>query len=504
MVAAHPNSSAEPSPPSLADEVRELRRLVDDQATVIADLRRRIDDRDVVPGAGRQGSAPASGTTGPSGSAGPDAATTRRAVMTRGAVAAAGAVIGSATAGALSVSPAAAAQGVFDGDPAVDATSTAGGGKGVLGTSLTTGTGVYGQSVEGTGVYGTRTGSSVGAAVHGELTNADGWGVRGVNHAGSGQAIGVWGVSESTSGRGVQGTSTTSGTGVLGESVDGTGVYGTRTGSGVGAAVTGLLSNPDAFAVQGVNTAGTGNAVGMRGVSASTSGVGVLGIAATATGATVGAVGRTSSPTGTGVRGEATAAGGTGITGDGTTAVRATATQTQLALAGTPAPPLGAGLARVAGELVFDANRDLWLCVQSGTPGTWRRLTGPSVAGGFVPLAAPVRVYDSRPLDLPATGPKSKLVANTPRPVDLTINGTGVPAGATAAMVSLVSVGSVSGGFVSVFKDGIAWPGTSNLNFAAGQATAVTTLTALSTAGRCAVYANVATDIVVDVLGYYL
>jgi hypothetical protein len=57
---------------------------------------------------------------------------------------------------------------------------------------------------------------------------------------------------------------------------------------------------------------------------------------------------------------------------------------------------------------------------------------------------------------------------------------------------------------MSIYRNGIAFPGTSNLNWSGpGQTIAVTTVTAVDDQARCAVYAGSVTDVVVDVLGYY-
>ena len=49
---------------------------------------------------------------------------------------------------------------------------------------------------------------------------------------------------------------------------------------------------------------------------------------------------------------------------------------------------------------------ELWACVISGTPGVWRQLAGPSIAGGYVAVK-PIRVFDSRWAGVPGvtTGP---------------------------------------------------------------------------------------------------
>jgi len=149
----------------------------------------------------------------------------------------------------------------------------------------------------------------------------------------------------------------------------------------------------------------------------------------------------------------------------------------------------------------------VWYCTLGGSPGLWRKLTGPSTAGALHLVSTPKRVYDSRPGQPPAAvGPKTPLQAGQKRTVDLKADGSGVPAGATAALVSLVATGTTTGvgGFLSVFRNDIAWPGTSNLNWtAAGQTVAVTTVTALDAEARCGLWAGSVTDVVVDVLGYY-
>ena len=121
--------------------------------------------------------------------------------------------------------------------------------------------------------------------------------------------------------------------------------------------------------------------------------------------------------------------------------------------------------------------------------------------------AHPVRVYDSRPGQLPATTPKNPFGANNPRTLDLKNNSSGVPAGATAALVNLVATGTTTaiGGFMAIYRNGIAFPGTSNLNWSGpNQTVAVTTLTALDAQARVNVYAGSITDVVLDVLGYYI
>ncbi|MEZ5209412.1 MAG: hypothetical protein R2690_21115 [Acidimicrobiales bacterium] len=124
----------------------------------------------------------------------------------------------------------------------------------------------------------------------------------------------------------------------------------------------------------------------------------------------------------------------------------------------------------------------------------------------FTALSTPARVYDSRAGTPPAVGTKAPLAPNTARTCDLKANGSGVPAGATAVLVSVVATQTTgtSGGFLSVYRNGIAWPGTSNLNWSGpNQNVAVTTVTAVDASAICNLYASQVTNVVVDVLGYY-
>lgn len=395
----------------LAQQVDRLTALVEEQARAIDDLQRRL-GATVMPSTERSAATAARTTT-------------RRGLVTKGAVAASAALGGALL---LGTQPAAAAQGDFDGNPAVRGTSNDVGGTGVLGVS----TAVTGEN------YG----------VSGEAESPDGIAVGGINTATTGFAKGVGGASLSPSGWGVFGTNVAqSGDGARG--------------------IMGHVSSPTGTAIEAFALAATGASRGIRGVSNSPEGVGLVG----------------TSP-GTGVAAESE--------------------RTQLRFDGTPPSPLESPTERLAGEVVFDEDDDLWVCVVSGTPGTWRRISGPASAGTLVVLPTPIRVYDSRPGGRPdSVGPKTPLVAGTPRTLDLTVNGSGVPTGATAAVVNLVATGSAAAGFLAIYRNGIANPGTSNVNFGAGESVAVTTLTALDDLARCAVRANVDTDVVVDVFGYH-
>lgn len=494
------------------DRIDELRAVIDAQARVIEAMQERLDQMET-------SVSPPSETrvdVVPSSVALPDlhAPTSRRNLMTKGAAAAAGAAIAGTVLNVAAANPAAAAGPISgDGDP------------GVYGlANPNTGVGVKGETLLGMGVFGSASATELEAfGVAGHGFSPDSFGVGGENFASSRHAVGVRGKTGSSSGRGVVGSATSSNgttSGVYGESAStgGQGVEGRATATtGETSGVTGTADSIDGMGVHGDVTHTGNTAAGVKGTSDSASGFGVWG--------------RNTRDLGTGVFGEGT----TGVTGEGVSiglhgtsnpgdsiavlaeseqgvglsavaggvAVRAESDGTQLLLTGTPDPPLGVNSTREAGELVFDTNEDLWLCVVAGKPGTWRRISGPSTAGAFVPLPAPVRVYDSRAGFPPSTGPKTKLVANTARTVDCTLSSSGVPVGASGVLVNLVATNTDAAGFMTIYKDGIAWPGTSNLNFGADQTAAVTTFSALSAAAAVAVRANVGTHVVVDILGFY-
>jgi hypothetical protein len=192
-------------------------------------------------------------------------------------------------------------------------------------------------------------------------------------------------------------------------------------------------------------------------------------------------------------------------TGAGTTSigVRAAGPRANIELipGGPPAPTRAVD--HTLGELAEDTSGDLWLCVVAGNPGTWRKLGGPATSGQLHLLAAPVRVYDSRPALPPLTVlPKTQLVSNTPRTIDATGNSSGVPTAATGVLINITVTGSVAQGFLTAWPSG-AFPGTSSINFSALQTIAATTVTRCGPNATFLVLANVATDVLIDVIGYY-
>ena len=153
----------------------------------------------------------------------------------------------------------------------------------------------------------------------------------------------------------------------------------------------------------------------------------------------------------------------------------------------------------VAGSVVF--HDGLWLCLVGGVGAASRWVKLSSV---FVPLASPVRVYDSRPGSPPLVGTKSPMLDGQERDLAMTTGGA-VPAGlATAVAVNLTVTNTGAAGFVSLYKNGVAWPGTSSINWTEpGTTIANGTMVAVDSAGVITARAKSSCDVVIDVLGYY-
>jgi hypothetical protein len=158
-----------------------------------------------------------------------------------------------------------------------------------------------------------------------------------------------------------------------------------------------------------------------------------------------------------------------------------------------------------AGTLWVDGQGNWWAATTSSdVNGQWRKLAGPSAAGSLHMLAAPVRVYDSRPGERPVSvGPKQPLVASAPRQIDVTQNASGVHPQSRAALVTVTVTATASPGFLTAWPSG-PWPGTSTVNFTqGGQTIATTTVVGLSAATFLA-EASTTADVIIDVVGYYI
>lgn len=177
--------------------------------------------------------------------------------------------------------------------------------------------------------------------------------------------------------------------------------------------------------------------------------------------------------------------------------------------------------ARRAGILWVDGGGNWWASVGVNA---WRQLAGPSFsnvgpqgpagpagpagppgtgsAGGFTPLASPVRVYDTR-ADKSEPGAKVAFGPDETRQIDLTANGSGVPATARAVQISYVIIRPPLGGHA------VAWPGgplptASQVNYPGGVGEVRGACVAIGAVnGTIQLFSKGGGDLALDVYGYY-
>jgi len=149
------------------------------------------------------------------------------------------------------------------------------------------------------------------------------------------------------------------------------------------------------------------------------------------------------------------------------------------------------------GDILVDATGVMYLCVAAGNPGTWIKLSH----GGYRPLAAPVRAYDSRHAQEGKLKPGNGDTAS-PRAIQITGLVPGVPADAVAVAGNLAVTEASAVGFATLWPSG-PWPGTANINFASADLSNSFTV-GLSPTGQVTVAASSPTHVIVDIAGYIL
>ena len=167
--------------------------------------------------------------------------------------------------------------------------------------------------------------------------------------------------------------------------------------------------------------------------------------------------------------------------------------------------------AHKVGELVVDALDTLWYCTVAGTPGTWRKVSGPGTAGQLHMFGTPFRITDTRIGTGPAATGQGPVPSGSERGVFLGSGFQGplaapaMPGTATAALMTLTLADTVGSGFLAVIADGTTYAGTSNVNWStAGQFIANTVIAPVRNA-RVAVHAGGAgtTNFIIDLVGYF-
>jgi hypothetical protein len=167
---------------------------------------------------------------------------------------------------------------------------------------------------------------------------------------------------------------------------------------------------------------------------------------------------------------------------------------------GSQTPPPSRFDAHNDGELTIDDNRDVWLCVESGSPGIWRKLTGPTTAGAFHPIV-PARVFDSRS--------SSPFTPNSSRAVAVAVSLQGVeivPVGATAVTFNVTVTETQGPNYVSVNPGDAAGFTASTLNWAGGYDVANASVCRLDASRQLRVFCGDqpgSAHVILDVTGYY-
>jgi Subtilase family len=131
--------------------------------------------------------------------------------------------------------------------------------------------------------------------------------------------------------------------------------------------------------------------------------------------------------------------------------------------------------------------------------GSFTPAATPAVSSGRFVAVDPVRVLDTRP---ESNGPvPPEFVPHIPAAAE-TVRVTGIPAGASAAVVNVVADQAQGSGFLRVQPTGATGLSTSNGNFVAGLASGTLSIVPVGSDGTISVYTSQITHIVVDLMGF--
>lgn len=209
---------------------------------------------------------------------------------------------------------------------------------------------------------------------------------------------------------------------------------------------------------------------------------------------------------------------GPGLLGRGEQGVGVAAHSTsgaQILVAPSSAAAIPAARRFETGSLFSTSGGELWHCVEFGTPGRWRLLSGPQAAGAYVPIT-PIRVYDSRWVSVIGvttgvltTGTTRHIsVANARNDSGGVVTVNAVPSGATALTVNMTIVSTVDSGFLSLVPGNVASSNSSSINWNASNQINANGLTIpIDTSTRtvnaiCA--GGGSTHMILDVTGFFL
>ena len=144
------------------------------------------------------------------------------------------------------------------------------------------------------------------------------------------------------------------------------------------------------------------------------------------------------------------------------------------------------------GDEIRDNSGNVFVCVIGGSPGTWRKVAGPSTAGALHVISGS-RVLNNVTM---ANG-QTQLVDCSSR----------APVGATAVQVTILAFGTTADGYQTCYAEGTPNPGTINCFWSAGAQMATAAVVPVSAARRFSMTLTTAGGSVgaaVDIGGYYL
>jgi hypothetical protein len=129
---------------------------------------------------------------------------------------------------------------------------------------------------------------------------------------------------------------------------------------------------------------------------------------------------------------------------------------------------------------------------------------GASASSSSYHPIVPCRVIDTRPeAAMPSPFGVPKLAADGARDFPITTGACSIPATASAVQLNLAVTNTEAVGFLTLYPQGDPRPLASSLNFEAGQTLSNAATIPLGTSSGITVFSKSATDLVVDVTGYF-
>lgn len=157
------------------------------------------------------------------------------------------------------------------------------------------------------------------------------------------------------------------------------------------------------------------------------------------------------------------------------------------------------------GEMIMDINGRMWICVATGSPGTWYPLSSQ------VFLHTPYRIFDTRPayigtapIDPGAPMANGQIITlqitGTVAPKDATLV---VPAGASAIIGNVIAIGPTGAGFLTLQPHSNTPTNSSYLHYYAGQTIHNAVVMGLDNTGKLDIgNYGPATDVALDIAGF--